>query len=259
MAFNSSKKVNNTKNKNTSISLEARILNGVPSKRGSWPWQASIRYKGIHSCGGSLVADKYVITASHCQFSRRNPSDITLSFGTLFSGNVNDEFEQMRRAVRVTEHEGFNNGLKFNNDIAIIELDSPVQYNDYISPICLPTKEYSVGSLCYVTGYGSTKGTGVENVLNEVAIPIIASQQCSDPNWLGDKVNENMICAGGDEKDSCQGDSGGPFQCLDESEGNIWTLTGVVSWGIDCGKVTKPGVYTNVFNYINWLEQRIPL
>jgi len=31
-------------------------------------------------------------------------------------------------------------------------------------------------------------------------------------------------------------------------------LTGIVSWGIDCGKAGRPGVYSNVDNFYEWIE-----
>ena len=52
--------------------------------------------------------------------------------------------------------------------------------------------------------------------------------------------NENMICAGSPEayKDACQGDSGGPLQCRITPQ-SPWILTGIVSWGVGCGHVSR--------------------
>ena len=44
------------------------------------------------------------------------------------------------------------------NDIAAIVLETPLAFNNHISPVCLPTENPSLYSLCYATGWGKTQG-----------------------------------------------------------------------------------------------------
>lgn len=58
---------------------------------------------------------------------------------------------------------------------------------------------------------------------------------------------------------SRQGDSGGPIQIkmpLD-TNGNMHWILGVTSFGIKCGRKNRPGVYTRVSSFIDWIEENV--
>ena len=85
--------------------------------------------------------------------------------------------------------------------------------------------------------------------------PIISLAQCRQRDYYGNQITDTMICAGyaAGIKDACQGDSGGPFVCKNNVNGR-WYVQGVTSWGADCAQPKKPGVYTRVNKYLDWIK-----
>ena len=88
-------------------------------------------------------------------------------------------------------------------------------------------------------------------------VPVIDEEQCNEYDWLNDYVVDGMLCAGYErgQIDSCQGDSGGPLVRRTENSGGGFELIGIVSWGFGCAEPNWPGVYTDVFYYLDWIKQ----
>lgn len=78
----------------------------------------------------------------------------------------------------------------------------------------------------------------------------------SDTGLLGDRGTLYFIGTpfhlGG--KDACAGDSGGPMVTKDEGA-DQWYLVGVVSWGEDCGKKDRYGVYSYIYPNKDWIQR----
>ncbi|KAI4542884.1 hypothetical protein MG293_007010 [Ovis ammon polii] len=182
-----------------------------------------------------------------------NPKRWTASFGTTLSPQL------MRREVQsVVIHEDYA-AHKRDDDIAVVKLSAPVIFSDEVHRVCLPdaTFEALPESKVFVTGWGALKANGpFPNTLREVEIEIISNDICNQVHVYGGAVSSGMICAGflKGKLDACEGDSGGPL--VIPRDGNIWYLIGIVSWGMDCGKENKPGVYTKVTRYRDWIKSK---
>ncbi|XP_050624738.1 serine protease hepsin isoform X4 [Macaca thibetana thibetana] len=138
-----------------------------------------------------------------------------------------------------------------------------VSLTEYIQPVCLPAAGQALvdGKICTVTGWGNTQYYGQQaGVLQEARVPIISNDVCNGADFYGNQIKPKMFCAGYPEGgiDACQGDSGGPFVCEDSiSRTPRWRLCGIVSWGTGCALAQKPGVYTKVSDFREWIFQAI--
>ncbi len=117
-------------------------------------------------------------------------------------------------------------------------------------------KEPAAGTVCEATGWGVTEEGGMFLAANlqKVSLPVVEDGLCYE--YFQGLMRDNMLCAGEEGRDTCSGDSGGPLVCpLGHERSPV--LTGVTSWGQGCGRPDKPGVYTEVAHFIEWIQQTV--
>ncbi|XP_033024296.1 serine protease 33-like [Lacerta agilis] len=218
-------------------------------------------------------------------FLRQNPfSDITVTLGAYQLANRSSK-SQTVPVAQVIRNIAFNR-TGTRGDIALLRLQRPMNYTPYILPVCVPFPwaVFPEGMACFVTGWGNigfhgeslvrtwgwshhadiysaTEPLPSPQTLQQVQVSLIEVDRCNEmfnvPPTGSNPVIDDMICAGYKEggKDACQGDSGGPLVC---AQNDSWFLVGIVSWGQGCALPYRPGVYTRVTSYGDWLQRYVP-
>lgn len=232
-----------------------RIVGGAVATPGDRPWMGSLQLDGEHFCGGSLIAERWVLTAAHCV------EDLTAADRASFSVRLNftdlgTDFDgESHRVEAVYAHPGYANGQA--KDIALLRLATAA--SPMVAPLELASPDIisaagQPGDVASVSGWGNTLSDDeyYPQLLQEVTVPLVSNAVCNKPVSYDGEVQSTELCAGFARggSDSCQGDSGGPL--VVRHEGSFHQV-GVVSWGDGCALPNKYGVYARVASFRNWI------
>merc|ERR1712110_135937 len=234
-----------------------RIVGGFEAEENQWPWQVALFIDNAWFCGGSIISENYIMTAAHCADGA--------SYFDIMAGAHNVRASSEPHRVEITSYNGWThpgwNHNTLENDIALIELPSPLSFNDYIKPSCMPMAgdTADVNEMVTCTGWGkpSDSAGGISPVLRMAEdLPIISNAEC---NAIYGIVGDGVVCidtAGG--KGTCSGDSGGPlnmkYDVKDSAAGDKWKQVGVVSFGASAGcEVGYPAGFTRTEYYLDWI------
>ncbi|OBS60066.1 hypothetical protein A6R68_08806 [Neotoma lepida] len=270
------------------------LNHGRPSAVRKWPWQVSLQSRNEHVCGGSLIGHQWVLTAAHCIYAQEeytvmlgdnmsNPASENMT-----SVPVQDiiypssfDLQTMKSDIALALLVVPVNYSSLIQPVCLPE--KPFQVKN--GTLCWVTSwghqrengksgRYPVHSLSvlrdqlYVHTPCGTERMLILNCLSvdtvfasvplqEVQQNILLQKHCNRLLQRQLKTSQNlvmkgMICGWHDSGQSpCWGDSGSPLVC--ESD-NTWIQVGIVSWGIDCGQVSVPSVYTDIAEYSEWLK-----
>jgi len=232
-----------------------RIVGGFEAQENEWPWQVALFIDNAWFCGGSIISENYVMTAAHCADGA--------SYFDIMAGAHNVRASSEPHRVEITSYNGWTHpgwdSNTLSNDIALIELPSPLSFNDYIKPSCMPMAGDTAdpNELVTCTGWGkpSDSAGGISPVLRMVEDrPIITNSEC---NAIYGIVGDGVVCidtTGG--KGTCNGDSGGPLNMKHSMKGagDKWKQVGVVSFGASAGcEVGYPAGFTRTEYYLDWV------
>lgn len=241
--------------------MGAQIINGEDAKECDWIWQVQLKNpSGNVICGGSLISEKWILTAAHCTFGKMGASDLEVSIGNYIRVGSSSG-AKARSVARIVHHPSFN-ARWLRNDVSLLELSSPIALGGCIGTVCLPEADAPVteGTECWITGWGTTKiGWGQEAYaqnLQEAKLTTVNDAECTDayPKYT---ISEDMVCANAQKSDgqfidACHGDYGGPLVC---QRSGAWYIHGVSSFSYGCARGTHPGVWARTSQQRDWIHK----
>lgn len=217
---------------------------------------------GRQFCGGTVVGERWVLTAAHCvhrdDASVLEAAQLRIVEGSLDLGLSGDPVDELI-VTNVVPHPLYDHN-SFNplHDVALLEMANVLQS----APVALfrAEPEDFAGASVQVAGWGATvfdSSTGQSGefpfVLQQASLPLVSRDTCNAPESYDGLIEEGQVCAGFavGGVDACVGDSGGPLYI---ERGNEVQQIGITSFGAGCALPDFYGVYTNVSFYADWLD-----
>ncbi|XP_022900045.2 venom protease-like [Onthophagus taurus] len=243
------------------------ITGGEDAVPKEFPHMAILGYGNENStewkCGGTLISEQFVLTAAHCLYSSEFGDVKFVRLGDLDIYSTKDVADPQQYKISKTIPYQEYTSTSHYHDIALLKLEKPVKFSDFVRPACIQTKYSFENVTLKATGWGALSfGSDIHSFLQKVNLHVYAKKDCDVTykpafNLLRGIADDTQICAGSfvGGRDTCQGDSGGPLQRIIQSNPIVYKVVGIVSVGKYCGLV--PGLYTRVSAYVTWIEDNV--
>lgn len=233
---------------------EMRVIRGFSCSTNEFPFMVLVVGKTQHGgwtrlCGGSLINEIWVLSAAHCVMGARH---YAVMVGLNSPGRDVTDIVLVKGTY---SHPSFDR-QDFGHDIAMLRLDDRVEASEYVEYVKLPQApgDGTFAAPCsqgLIMGWGETRAKlpALDN-LQCALVPLLQIDKCQDMYMRhhGMKLRGDFLCTlSAEGVDACQGDSGGPLLCDS-------VQVGIVSWGIDCGKPTNPGVYVRTDTHLAFIK-----
>nr|XP_016923795.2 trypsin alpha-like [Drosophila suzukii] len=227
---------------------EERIIGGSPIEIEQAPWQVSLQFQGKHLCGGSIYSKDIIITAAHCIFTLDERQLEAEDFEIRVGSALSDSGGRLIKVAAIKSHESFDMGSS-TDDIAVMRLSEPLEFNNKVQSIPLAEKNPAVGSPAFLSGWGAMAEPyfmnyiyprNLQGIWLQIYLPVFAEKLFPS--------RQNVIYAGSFRQTPCSGDSGSP---LVVNQQQVGVVSGGPEW---CNGYAD---FTSVPYYREWILNAI--
>ncbi|MGY6552535.1 MAG: trypsin-like serine protease [Erythrobacter sp.] len=258
-------------------------IGSTPALPGQAPWQALLwrpevlagkRLSAAQrvSCGGTLIAQGWVLTAAHCltdnTIAIRN-AGYRIRLGVYYS-RVDEGISFP--ILRTIPHPQYDPSNKFVFDVALIQYDhragragtARIRANSIMAinldPLPIGERKIVKGVPVYSFGWGWTEAENSTSTdhLQIVRMYLVSESTCAAITQFRNGLGKAALCAAGRNREqTCFGDSGGPLVHYGQGR-TPPVLIGVVSAGKKCGTTGRPSQYTRIAAVKSWIASYVP-
>jgi secreted trypsin-like serine protease len=228
--------------------LDSRIINGDLAGLGQFPWQAAV-YVPLGSsyfvCGGSIISEQWILTAAQCIYG---VDSVTILAGVVDLNGSGASAQSSKLIV----HNDYKLDIP-DNDIGLVQLSTPLTFNQYVAAITLAENLLEDGVNVTVSGWGATSDDDDENqLLYYVDLVTIRNSECTA---IYGSIQDSSVCAESGTatvKNACYGDGGDPL-VLDVETNPVHV--GLLSFlGGDRCESRYPSGFTRTASFRNWIR-----
>lgn len=218
-----------------------RIVGGFEIAQQLVPYQVSLEYQNSHICGGSIppkfrrqvayyiiffsppkgsiIAPKWVLTATHCTWDARKVIASLLTFSTstgtyglpsaYFAIRAGSAILQsggdVIKVAKIIQHSDFDR-ITYDFDFCLLQLATKIVLDGTTkAPIPLPEADTPIpfNTPLLVSGWGYTLTSQSRNKLRAVVVTTDNHEECDQKYYYDGGVSAQMVCASDVGKDSC--------------------------------------------------------